>query len=70
VTVRGNVFDLCSGCRPGLSEPSSAAAAAAGAPNPPYPFFLGCLGSANPDLEPLELCVDLLERIEPAVAGR
>jgi hypothetical protein len=66
--LRGNVCDLCSGRRVCRSAYSSAAAA--GGPKPPYPFFLGCLGSPNADLEPFELLVDARECPEPAVAGR
>lgn len=51
------------------SRSASSSVDAGGLPKPPYPFFLGCLGSPNPDLEPFELLVDVRE-CPPAVAGR
>lgn len=53
----GNVFDRCAE----LSSSRSAKSSVPGAPNPPYPFFLGCLGTTIPDFDPLELFVEVRE---------
>ena len=65
---RGNVCDLCSGCR--VSRSASSSLIAGGGPKPPYPFFLGCFGSPKPGLKSLELFVEDRECPESAVAGR
>lgn len=63
---RRNNSELCSGFSISCTASSSAAG---GGPNPPYPFFLGNVGSPNPDLELFVLLVSVRECAELAVDG-